>query len=55
MFGFLANALDGVAGAAVNTAKAVVGVVAIPFDDGATLDESVRGIKKSLKKIGQDK
>lgn len=57
MFGSLVslavNTVTGVAELGVNTVKAGVGVTIALADDSKTLDESLKGMRKGVSKIGK--
>lgn len=54
MFGIIANTIDGVLQAGINTVKIPVGVVVSPLDDGKTLEDSVDGLIEGLERIGDE-
>ena len=58
MFGLLrmvSNTIEGAAQTTLGAAKAVVGVVAIPLDDGAIFDDAAKNVRDGVRKIGSDK
>jgi len=54
IFDLVTNTIEGTAQVAVNSAKAVVGIAALPVDiEAKTLREAGRGISDGMEKIGK--
>lgn len=52
IFDLLKNTVEGVAETTVNAAKLAASPLAVPFDEGKAVSDSMEGISKGVEKIG---